>query len=916
VYEYKELKQSMIRFTKFLSIFLFVLLFSNSNVYSYGDPDQILCGQWLWKNVLKGKGSCPNAPFCKVGAFDTDSGREENIASNQDYERLTYYVEDDIGKQGICRDYFPDGLQREMFYRNSDKPLDMELKFVRQFCGWRWWDNTTNCGMPGVKGVWYPPFFEWDWSKGAKNGDWSAISDVNLTFSLQERGQDNYQTVVWGLNYAYIDYEQLDNKDNPTKKSKADCEKDTPPCKDNPKRICVFYATSWLSGIFKDSEQIGCIDIPLNPSPDIYNKILVPKKSVIVDGGTPSGSTFMNPKINLQVIDSTGQAIGGPITLGYDYSVTSVTCSDPLKTLGDTYCPFVPPDDSAKICAGLQDKSSSKIGCIDRPKPSGSIIIDTVHDYYIDNNCPDINNKPSIFHSIKIQLKDSGTKKVIKEFPDDGLGLRDYYACYRQNTDLGIKDKMIVAGKDLATIYGVKFSAIIPKFVDIDKKDVEDYKKIGIEKIRPENFRQTYMYPLIMKKSSQVDKKDNLGSCDSCFYFVNNKSKCTYNNPTSKQDGQNMCTAYNTPAGERDRSSCAKDNKCYDFKHNPMPTGDVEKNLINCRFGSDASKLNEAEKAYCPGVYKLHQNTERNAICINLDTKWPVFFGPTDRICAEIPASFMSLGKEDISSLTGYIDFTNDELDPKKKYKDNETDSLYGVCDASLNLERKKCLSSDGEKCLTIIPDKIEGLTDDDVVNFKGKYIFINKYLYGNKEEVNDDIEGINANVQAIDKKLMINLGYASSKQEFSTISVSDERPYRVVGDIQSIDGTSPIDDNFPIGIIHNGCRFTVGEDGCGKNTKTVPFLGNAIFDTSNLHLNIDDVLTITNFNVVKEDRLDKKLTIKDIPIEGKCKDGFVPASEGSTFRICRVIVGNYNKIITKSWSDQVIINPCVKDKS
>ena len=58
----------MIRFTKFLSIFLFVLFFSNSNVYSYGDPDQILCGQWLWKNVLNKAGPCVNAPFCKVGA--------------------------------------------------------------------------------------------------------------------------------------------------------------------------------------------------------------------------------------------------------------------------------------------------------------------------------------------------------------------------------------------------------------------------------------------------------------------------------------------------------------------------------------------------------------------------------------------------------------------------------------------------------------------------------------------------------------------------------------------------------------------------------------------------------------------------------------------------------------------------------
>jgi hypothetical protein len=893
VYEYKELKQFMIRFTKSLSIFLCVLFFSNSNVYSAWDEDEILCGQWLWKKVLNKEGPCVNAPFCKVGSFNTSSGQEEvGAEGNQDYGKLTYYVSDSVGKKGICRDYFPDGLQREMFYRNSDDPLNMELKFVRQFCGWRWWDSTTNCGAPKTKGVWYPPFFEWDWSRGALNGDWTG--EVNLTFSLQSRGPDNYQTVVWGLNYAYIDYDK------------------TAGGKEDPTRVCVFYATSWLSGIFEDSEKIGCIDIPLNPAPNIYNKILIPKKSVTVAGGTPNGSTFMNPKINLQVVDSTGQG-GELINLEYNYLDNSAKCSEKEKTLGDVYCPFVPLSEPTKICAGIQGKSSSRIGCVDRPKPSGSIIIDAVHDYYIDNNCPDKLNKPSIFHALKIQLKNSATKEVIKEFPENGLGLRDYYACYQQIPDPKVKDKLItsiIPGRDSANVYGVKFSAVIPKFVDNDGQDAKDYSKIGINKIRPQNFKKTYMYSLIaVDKGQLVNQSSDDGNC---FVSVKDKVQCTDKTSTSKQSGESKCAVYNTPAGERERAACVRDYSCYDLAHHPLPMTApmIDKsgkcpNCISYDFGSDLSKLNDAEKAYCPGIYKLNQDTEQNAICINLDTKWPDFFGTADQICAEIPVAYMELSNKDISSLTGYIDFTDDGM--KKAQEDKNTERLkkpfYGKCDASLNLENKKCLSSDGEVCLTTdIPDQIKGLDKNQIIKFKGEYTIINQYLYGDKEERDSDAKGINANVQAIYERLLRNLGYTSSKQEFSTIDIPPPAgaPYRM------------LDGNFPIGTIYNGCRFTVGEDGCGVNTETVPLLGNAFFDASSLNLNIGSQLTTTKLNLIYSDA-STGLMIKDILVEGKCEDGLAPASDDAPVRMCRVIVDKNNKIITKSWTDQVIINPCVK---
>ncbi|MFK7761371.1 MAG: hypothetical protein AB8B46_04605 [Candidatus Midichloriaceae bacterium] len=873
---------------RFILLVFFILFFAiypiNQRNVNASPTSEILCNGWLaaTTGINCTTGKCTPNPSPSTGGNDSD----------------TYTISDDVGVRGVSRDYFPTWGEREMFYRTSDDPLNMELIVKRQYCWARYafFPSPANCGGPDWK--WKFPLGYLSWSEGVNYAIWGDT--VTKTFSLQKRGSDNAQTIFWGSNHAYIDYEKSNGIENP-------------------KRVCAYFSPVAFGKIVSsDDRLIGCIDIPLNPAPNIYNKIIVPKRSVIIDGGTPAGSTFINPKINLQVIDSTGQKIGGYISLGYNYMDGSVKCSSKEDTLGDIYCPFVQPGAPTKICAGLQGKSSSNIGCIDRPKPSGpkngAVHIEAVHDYYIDNACPDsskINSKPSIFHSLKIQIKDPSIKdpikSIIKEFPGAGNGLRDYYACYQtgQNpNDQSIKTS-VLSGHDTVDVFGVQFSAVIPKFVDKDGKDVKDYTKIGIEKIRPQNFKKTHMYPLITTKQAR-----NSGNCGNCFIPVK-ESQCIDNNPTSKQKGQSKCSTYITPAGERERDSCAKNYVCYDFANHPLPIEIIdgkmiiEDNSINCAFGSKADDLNKAEKAYCHGIYKLEQE-EKNAICMNLDTKWPDFFGKADSICAEIPASFMKLEKNAISSLTGYIDFTNDGFKSTTKYKD--TDRLIGECNAKLNLENEKCLSRDDKKCLdTFLPDEIEGLDENENIKFKVQYTVINQYLYG-KKEGDASAKGINANIQAIDKKLMGTLGYASSKQEFSAIDIPlpDGAPYRT------------LNGNFPIGNIYNGCRFAVGEDGCGINTDTAPFLGNAYFDASSHNLNIKSPLTITKLTTIypkpPQDKSD--LIIKDIPIDGKCEDGLVPSDiTHPPQRMCRVIVDKDNNIITKSWSDQAIINPCVSNK-
>jgi hypothetical protein len=292
-------------------------------------------------------------------------------------------------------------------------------------------------------------------------------------------GSDNSQTVFWGSNYAYIDYDK------------------TADGKQNPKRVCVFYSPTFLASVFTDGEKIGCIDIPLYPAPNIYNKIIVPKESVKVSDITPSDSTFIKPKINLQLIDSTGQPKGGYTTLTYNYEDFSSSCS---KILSSNYCPFIPSYDPTKICARSTDNILGNIGCIDRPRPTDSgIKLNAIHNYFIDNNCLDDSGNLSIFHSLKIQLLSNN--KVIKEFPDQNAGLRDYYACYvpsqymDEDSNKMVKHTITLTGDDTTDVYGIKFSAVIPELTD---------PNLDVLKIRPDNFKKTYIYPPIITKSSNA----------------------------------------------------------------------------------------------------------------------------------------------------------------------------------------------------------------------------------------------------------------------------------------------------------------------------------------------------------------------------------------------------------------------------
>ena len=870
-------------------LILVINIFYNYNT-SASPTSEILCNGWL-ESTLKTscrqdtdcnlKGSTCNGGTCSAPGYITTSPKSS--LTDGDHRSTTYELSDNVGVRGACRDYFPTWFEREMFYRTSDDALTMELKLHRQYCGIRYLFVPTpdNCGAPNVKWEFIIPVPRWD--KGANYALWTG--NIELTFSLKKMGSKNSQTVFWGSNYAYIDYDK------------------TADGKQNPKRVCAFYSPTFLASVFTDGEKIGCIDIPLYPAPNIYNKIIVPKESVKVSNVTPSDSTFIKPQINLQLIDSTGQPKGGYTTLTYNYEDYSSSCS---KVSNSTYCPFIPSYDPTKICARSTDNISGNIGCIDRPRPTDSgIKLNAIHNYFIDNNCLDDSGNPSIFHSLKIQLL-SSNNKLIKEFPEQNSGLRDYYACYvpsqykDKNSNKMVKQTITLSGDDTTDVFGIKFSAVIPELTD---------PNLDVSKISPDKFKKTYMYPPIITEPSKTTSDT---SCNQCFVPVN-EDNCIDNNPTSKERGQSMCTAYITPAGKRDRKSCNRAYSCYNFKNNPPPIEHPNKYIVDCHFGSGSDKdpdssYNAAEKAYCRGIYTIDQQnkgknskSQTNVICMNLETNWPNFYGNSDKICVEIPGKYMKLDINDVSSLTDYIDFTDDGFDPKKEYTDQ--DKLQGKCDSSIGLENEKCLSTDGKTCtkLSDISDyKNNDTLKNQFVNFKADYMDMQNYLYGNEKN-----KGINSNTLPIDENLLKYLGYSKDllKKNFSVIPAhSNEGPYRI------------LNGNFPIGTLHNGCRFIIGEDGCGKNNITAPFLGNAIFDASNLNIKIGDKLQVSNKNPIAIPN-NEKLIINDIPVEGTCAKGFKPTdNENPPTRTCRVIVKKDGTIITKSWSNAKINNPCISN--
>ena len=818
----------------FLVFFLIFLLLLNKESLFASPKNEILCQGWLGKLPgNNGQKSCKEVEGNEEGIKNC-SDPDPSYSDGDDEDRI-YRISDNIGILGACRDYFPTWGEREFFYRESSDPLNVVLAVKRQYCWARFvLDHTKNCGAPKYK---FP--FTFTWKHGGAYAVWGDTKKKKFKLN-DEIGIEHKKTIFWGSNSAYMDYEDMKDENGNIIKDKYGN------AKKNPKRVCGYYVPTFMASLFTSRHVIGCVDVPLMPAPPIYNKILVPRKTVAVSSTEPDNNTFKNPKINLTVLDTMGKEIGPIRTLTYDFNKADDK-QQCVFLLNEYFCPTFSSTSANKICA-KEKNTASVLGCIGRKTMAESgIKMEVIHDYNIDYDCNTDPTKPSVFQALRIKL--TRPDKSSKIYPSgdmrSGDAIREYYSCTKKITNPKDRSKMINMtnnGFDSVDILGVEFSAIIPKF----------------QNENTEKFEQIYLQPpQILKNYPNEFQK----SCDNCFV--------TSLDPKDSQP-------YIVPAGKRDRSSCKKSYKCMNLNVDPQ---EEEK----CTFGYNGS-YNDAEKTYCSGVYMgPDENTNtQDKICIKLETDWNGFFGPKDNkenLCADIPRSYMKLGKDNVSAITGYADFSNDGYDPTKTYpKDHK---FYGECHSSLGLEETKLVPDD-------IP-QIDGLNPRAVFSLKSRYIAL-------KQQFTD----VNANPPLLSKKLLSLLGFNVGKVHNQNVTIA--RPYRT------------LDGNFPLGNIHNPCKFISGEEGCTNSTDTSDFFGNANY-TPEKKLTIGGVFPPTSSSNTD---WDENIITTDLLIDGECRSGFSSATSNTDkpSRICRIATNKDNKIISKAWTNFPPNNPCTKPNS
>ncbi|MFQ3307660.1 MAG: hypothetical protein ACI8ZF_000920 [Candidatus Midichloriaceae bacterium] len=806
----------------------------------------LLCQDWLNEEV---GGTIPNP--CPSGEDCSNPSVESGDSNNVHYQRS-----DNIGVKGVCRDFFPTWGEREMFYRTSNNPLHISFIVKRQYCWARYiLSGNVNCGGPN----WgdfslYDPIGRPTWSAGVAYVSWG--NTVTATFTIDKLGPSNKKTIFWGSNYAYIDYEDLKRPDgNDVKNSDNQVMK-------NPKRMCAYYAPNFIGKIVRGKEVIGCIDVPLMPAPPIYNKIIVPKKTVVVASSTPESSTFIKPAIQLNVMSVTGQPTGSSITLIYDSTLSTQICD---SLLGQTFSPIISKGDPTKICAYAGKDTSNIIGCVNRPSPTQDYTLEAQHEFYFDNSCDISGLENPTFHAVRLKMTSQSDPSDVKYYPALGSKpIREYYSCKKTYTPSGSTKKKTTydAGSDTGDFYEFSFKAIIPEF----KEKAIQYK---------------YLESPQITDISAFSNKGN--SCDSgCF---------KEQKPISTDTGQTLDHGqkYYVPAGKRDRTSCKRDYSCIG----------KQGKTYQCSFGLN-DQFSDIDKAYCPGVYIKHSDSTQDKICISFPEHSDILEVNNIPICTDIPLSYAKLTDTNISSMTKYVDFSDDGYDVTKTYSVGT--KFPGKCDEKFGLEPENCYSVDGTTCIDLnhIPD-LEGYSVEQMTNMKLKL-----------QRISSQFSKINANLPEFSEDLLDSLGITKDAEPKkpnkakspklskpkTLLTISKEVPYRTLGK------------NYPIGNIVNGCKFIAGKDGCQVNSDTTKFLGNALF-TPGGNLNLGNVVNPPGNNR-KAPR--KGVPIKGIPIKGICKTGHKKSDSADPVRICSVLLNSANnKIVSKAWSSGEIINGCVK---
>lgn len=585
-------------------------------------------------------------PLLALAGYYEDDCYDEMAGSRRSVMDGRYVTHDDAGVKEVCRNQFKSTNERFILKREVDNQLGTIYKVTRSYCWARNWFRDNSCSWPtgAAWGDTYSGTFLSGDVRGMDDGEGRVVmrrGGYALNVTIDNNDKENIELVGSGL---YGDHVCL--KRFPPRGDMAHGGKN--PFKRN--AVCAYLVHLRVSDSCRNpvggwnNALIGCIEEPLKAPPPTYNTVMaaeiapfVDPKVTFEDYKAKYNSTFDQPVIKLLNGEvSTGtEAKGTPkvgeLVLRYKFP-GDTTVKDNLPASGRfpestnalVYKAMVDLNNPGEVCACEASDCDKRlyIGCVKRPTPRDSnlkvvaeyaqhsadkspgvkvhfALTDANHEiiYYDGDNQrvvfdgkgdaykADPNGRPT-----SNPAKGLVTYKKLPLIPREPI--REYYV---GNQDK--KEEERSYARDVITVYGVQFQAIIPR-MQLDGTPA--FVALDTAQTRTDGC-------------NAIKIADNQDDAQKPPYFV--------------------------PAGDRDRTYC----RCVKGKPCPVPESK------GCGAGMTDNE-EDAAKVYCPGRLKEPSQVDKsNTICLQPASSWEFASYRLDKLCTKIPTGCQARPEPSIS---------------------------------------------------------------------------------------------------------------------------------------------------------------------------------------------------------------------------------------------------------------------------
>jgi hypothetical protein len=587
-----------------------------------------------------------------------------NMVADPDHDSDNwYYKNDSVGRKAVCRDSYPTSNQLLSLKRNGTDPFSTTYRVRLGYC----WIRTLDGGCANS-----------DWST-----DGATFESTDVKTSTDDAGKRVLRAAGTVAHVCLKRYAPGDTMLHTEGGS-------TTSTSTHPK-VCGYVVDSLVGNactsplLSWDSSWFGCVEDSLMPRPVTYNPVIPSEITPIVDtktklldyvddkgierpGYITLGSKFDQPLIKL--INSYSGLPANTLMLRYKFpgdpdvrQLNDYPTAGQFNNTGNFYQAVVSTDNPSQVCACMQGSGCDNgvyIGCVDRPtpyqsdlailavspslmpNPDGSLtptvspefaLTDSSHQiiYYDASNRPAYLNtttneaflrNPTTLAITSIPATLPLTYKKLG-LPSAPMNLREYYV-----QDVG---GVNTYAKDVGTVYGVSFDAIIPQL--------------------DASGNPTYEY---LNTPPRVDQ------CN-----VVTPPPAGYDTSTTPQ--------YYKPGGTRSRTYCT----CPSATVCPAPgaPGCLDPNVCPPTPDTCPQSTQDALKTFCPGIFTHGEVSTADKICLRSQTSsWNFVNSSTDKLCDKIKAGCVSAS---LSKGSGYMEWP--ELQGGT--------TMTGSCDLGLGFE-------------------------------------------------------------------------------------------------------------------------------------------------------------------------------------------------------------------------------------